>query len=376
MASCAFFWLALFLLAADRAEGFSVGLGFEQRERLPVVVVGKIIIDEYGAPEQGRSETSSVAVGGGGPQAAFGAAAALAVLSGDEQDPPLTQPVTLIGPVGEDDWTEREEASLRATLGGAVNSIRLLPGKSLRTPRIQIWHDNDENVQWRPLNDSFGPLGAEGLWRVPLVSDFLGALDESELVSCHVIVECGANSPGDGEDSAFLLDSSVQERIQFLGIEPVVFASDETGRVEETDVESCTRRLKRIGFLDFVSPDDLLFREMGECERVEMGVRNGPKGSIVIDRDGTTTRIRAATLATKDGSPINPTGAGNAYAAAFTACRGNGASHIDSACIATAVGAVFCEYEHMPPWSASVLGRIREAANEVGNKVVKGQSCF
>ena len=358
-------WLSL-LVTAPYAVAFS------QTECPPVVVIGKIIIDEYGSPEQDRSEADGVSVGGGGPQAAFGAAAALATLSDEKHDPLSSQPVTLIGPVGQDDWTEREESALRATLGGAIRNIHLLPRKSLRTPRIQIWHDSDQNVQWRPLNDSFGPLGAQSLWRVPRANDFLDAVvDASGRVTCHVIIEGGFKSPGDGEDSTFLLDSRVQECIQYLGIEPVVFASDETGKLEETDVASCIRRLERIPSLDFVSPDDLLFQQMGILEGKEMGIRNGPRGSVIIQNDGTSFRVPAATLATNDGVPINPTGAGNAYAAAFTACRGAGASSFDSACIATAVGVVFCEYEHMPPWTASVLERIREAASEVGNKITR-----
>eukprot|EP00543_Licmophora_paradoxa_P002557 CAMPEP_0202456244 /NCGR_PEP_ID=MMETSP1360-20130828/13557_1 /ASSEMBLY_ACC=CAM_ASM_000848 /TAXON_ID=515479 /ORGANISM="Licmophora paradoxa, Strain CCMP2313" /LENGTH=78 /DNA_ID=CAMNT_0049075999 /DNA_START=292 /DNA_END=524 /DNA_ORIENTATION=- len=36
-----------------------------------VVVVGKIVIDEYGAPDV---EKRKISIGGGGPQAAFGAA--------------------------------------------------------------------------------------------------------------------------------------------------------------------------------------------------------------------------------------------------------------------------------------------------------------
>lgn len=363
-------WLAL-LLAACRAPSLSFSPSLQQREPHPVCVVGKIIIDEYGAPHQGRSEdaTNAVSIGGGGPQAAFGAAAALAILSNVEQDPPSPQPVVLIGPVGREDWTEREESELRASLGHAVKSIRLLPQESLRTPRIQIWHDEDQNVQWKPLNDSFGPLGAQGLWRVPRPSDFLDALDGLDDVTCHVILEGGAKSPGDGEDSAFLLNPAVRERIGFLGIEPVVFASDETGRVDESDIVSCTNRLDRIGSLDFVSPDNLLFRDM--WKGVEVAVRNGPKGSLVVERDGKKLQVPAAKLATKDGKPVNPTGAGNAYAAAFSTCRGSGVSVVDSACIATAVGAVFCEYEHMPPWNASVLSRIRQAANEVADKVAE-----
>lgn len=332
-----------------------------------------MIIDEYGAPEADQSalDTGSVSVGGGGPQAAFGAAAALSLLSGDDNDPPLPQPVTLIGPVGGDDWTDREESELRNTLGGAVENICLLSQDSLRTPRIQIWHDDNQNVQWRPLNDSFGPLGAESLWRVPRANEFLEALPPSRDVVCHVILEGGENSPGDGEDSLFLLDPSVQDRIDFLGIEPVVFCSDETGRVEANDLESCRRRLDRIVSLNYVSPDIHLFREEGLTLRsgMEMAVRDGPSGSLVVIGGEEKIRFPAATLVTKDGKPINPTGAGNAYAAAFTACRGSGASVVEAACVATAVGAVLCEYEHMPPWSTAVLRRIREAASEVHSKL-------
>ena len=52
----------------------------------PVVVIGKIIIDEYRSPldeEDGKKETredAKITIGGGGPQAAWGAAAALAVM--------------------------------------------------------------------------------------------------------------------------------------------------------------------------------------------------------------------------------------------------------------------------------------------------------
>lgn len=346
----------------------------------PVVVVGKIIIDEYGAPDQGQDDGSPMAsrnvnVGGGGPQAAFGAAAALAILSHDDQDPPSPQPITLIGPVGQDDWTEREESKLRATLEPAVRNIHLLKGESLRTPRIQIWHDKDQNVEWKPLNDSFGPLGAQELWRVPRASDFLDALvDEEECVTCHVILEGGAKSPGDGEDSVFLVDHTVRERIKFLGVEPVVFTSETTGRVEGSDIVSCKSRLDRITPLEFVSPDNLFFRDTDiKCWRgIEVAVRDGPRGSLVIESDGTKVmRVPAAKLTTVDGKPVNPTGAGNAYAAAFSACRGSGASIVDSACIATAVGAIVCQFEHLPPWSVSVMSRIREAAIEVSNNVVE-----
>jgi sugar/nucleoside kinase (ribokinase family) len=81
-----------------------------------------------------------------------------------------------------------------------------------------------------------------------------------------------------------------------------------------------------------------------------------------------------AALATPDGEPINPTGAGNAYAAALTACGGTGISPIEAACIASAIGAVFVEYEHLPPWNAQVLSRIRQAVDDVRNKMRVGNA--
>jgi hypothetical protein len=64
-----------------------------------VVVVGKIIIDEHRLPSQDSTATH-ISVGGGGPQAAFGAAMALAILSNDMRDLPRCQPVSFVAPVG------------------------------------------------------------------------------------------------------------------------------------------------------------------------------------------------------------------------------------------------------------------------------------
>ena len=53
--------------------------------RRAVIVVGKIIVDEYGPPDS--REPPKLTVGGGGPQAAMGAALALAALDhADSQD--------------------------------------------------------------------------------------------------------------------------------------------------------------------------------------------------------------------------------------------------------------------------------------------------
>jgi hypothetical protein len=49
----------------------------------------------------------------------------------------------------------------------------------------------------------------------------------------------------------------------------------------------------------------------------------------------------------------------------MTALRSRGVPLNDAACIASAIGAVFCEYKHIPPWSSNALARVRQAAEEV-----------
>ncbi len=75
------------------------------------------------------------------------------------------------------------------------------------------------------------------------------------------------------------------------------------------------------------------------------------------------------TLIVPDGHPINPTGAGNAYAGAYAACRGLGSSIIEVACIANAVGAVVWEHVHLPPWMWEVIDRVVGAASKVEGKI-------
>jgi len=76
-------------------------------------------------------------------------------------------------------------------------------------------------------------------------------------------------------------------------------------------------------------------------------------------------RVRATTLATSDGQPVNPTGAGNAYSGALSALLGTGSDLIEAATIATGVGAAVCEFQNLPPWNWEVLQRIRDARDEV-----------
>lgn len=71
------------------------------------IIVGKIILDKYGPPHDDGDDDSGVTIGGGGPQAAWGAAASLAVLDylsgGNAKDFILSNPkhqVTFLAPVG------------------------------------------------------------------------------------------------------------------------------------------------------------------------------------------------------------------------------------------------------------------------------------
>ena len=330
--------------------------------------MGKVIIDEYGKPDEGPGILS---IGGGGPQAAFGAAMALAALSNDTRDPPRKQPVTFVGPVG-GDWSDSDAATLDSMLGSALESVVTIKGLGLRTPRIQLWHDELQCVEWRPIHDSFGPQGADTLWdNRPSATDMLSIIGDDENVCCHVVLEAGTQRPSQGGDVRFLLDDDVKKRISFLGAEPVAFADADSGKVSSEDADCIVSRLSGLSSaLCLISPDNQIYDAINPSfwNRYDVGIRKGPMGSTVLE-EGKSTAVSAATLATPNGAPVNPTGAGNAYAGAMTALRSRGVSLVEAACIASAVGAVFCEYSHLPPWSSTVLSRVRQATQEVREKL-------
>lgn len=78
--------------------------------------------------------------------------------------------------------------------------------------------------------------------------------------------------------------------------------------------------------------------ESEENNEFEMIIRDGGNGCFTNEM-----KMPAATLRL---SPVNPTGAGNAFSAAYAVCRGTGSSPKEAASIATAFRAVLCEYEH------------------------------
>jgi sugar/nucleoside kinase (ribokinase family) len=206
-----------------------------------------------------------------------------------------------------------------------------------------------------------------------------------------VISEGGANAPGRGQDIRFLQDVQVQQRLAFLGVEPVAFPDEVTGTVSRQDAERIVSRLTSLSpeaeasssslkTTILISPDLETYQAVEDADasfwnQYEVAIRKGPRGSVVLPQGGnsnskqpTTILIPPATLDTWDGTPVNPTGAGNAYSGAMSALRSmkrDVLSLEEAACIASAVGAVFCEHEHMPPWSVEVLARVREAAAQI-----------
>ena len=109
---------------------------------------------------------------------------------------------------------------------------------------------------------------------------------------------------------------------------------------------------------------------------LEVGVRDRPQGSIFIDVNYHKSAIPAASLSTSDRKPINPTGAGNAYSAALAVYRGMGVGveGVHATCIASAVSAVLCEYNHIPPLTRAVISRLQTATNEVQSALVSTQT--
>ena len=347
---------------------------------------------------------------------------------------PPRQDVTFLAPVGLENWTP----SMTESLGFMLPMLRtppiLVTSDDHVTPTIRIWHDEYENFTWDPVDDSFGMGGADGLWRVgPSARDILDAVDgsrarcdgdgEDDMIVLHAILEAGACSAGGGMDASPFFDAHLMRRVVVASVEPIAFPDvDDAGAVSHEDAramyslvdgieasltasssyETKTNGGGRRRKLLIISPDrpchDALVScragaghsrrpPLGDDERddddddgaprrgrtpIEYAIRDGARGSVVSDGVSIPS---ASPLATPDGMPVDPTGAGNAYAGAYAACRGTGSTVEEAACLASAVGAVVCEYENLPPWTWGVLGRVVEAACEVREKMmIRGPS--
>ncbi len=420
------------------------------------MVVGKIIVDEYGDPfphsddeKNKKNELQSktpaspktISIGGGGPQAAFGATAALNVwdtyFREKKHRNTTTElpPIIFVAPVG-NDWTHSETKALESSLGASAtvlvhNNTIGTPDNSpidafnlpmiqthlvvkstdhqddndhgFFTPRIRLWHDSNQVCHWYALNDSFGRKGADGLWRNnPSAKDLTSILESGDWnkdsrIVLHAIAETWTGAAGAKLDFLPILqDKNVlfQNKLSFVGIEPV--ASGETVTKEDAQVAAlvlvdCCKSIAGAPSCNtiFWCPDKELDQAMvsnglydkatsvaGDLVQLA-AIRDGPRGSTTritksLFKNNQEAQVPAATLATKDGSPIDPTGAGNAYSGAMTALLGNNVPLSKAVCIATAVGAVVCEHEGLPPpsdWQRT-LERIACAAREVDSNIM------
>lgn len=363
-----------------------------------IIVIGKIILDKYGDPE--THDHGDISIGGGGPQSAWGACAALAardVLGWDDDGKqrmvtdntasPPKQNVTFVAPIGLKNWTPEMTISLYSLLPMLKAPPKLVSSLEHMTPIIHIWHDTNETVNWTPVDESFGEQGADGLWRLNLIDDILNEIENhDENIVLHAILQCGHEPTGNGLDALPLFNSSLMERVFAASIEPILFPDDD-GVISYDDIRETNAFFERVvdytsdlyksnqtNKLVLVSPDRTCYDALCSStessskvmQHIEFAVRDGSNGSII---DHGSTIVPPATLKTIDGKPVNPTGAGNVYAGAYAACRGTGSSMEEAACIANAVGAVVCEYENLPPWTWEVLDRVVEAACDVQNKV-------
>jgi hypothetical protein len=358
-----------------------------------VVVVGKIIIDEYGDPTNSIQLPPNVSIGGGGPQAAFGAAAALAVWDcyynnnnrTRNEDPPA-QPVLLVAPVGKD-WISQDASALRKLLlltspsssnrtsgdnydnddnGSKSNNSNnndrktttnmmeyepiLIQSHEYYTPRIRLWHDNKQNIHWYAMNDSFGPNGADGLWRNrPSTNDLISILkriirikEEEEgkyegkndrirnNVILHLIAEAGADAAGGGYDWSPLLltnntnqsSSLLNQYISYVGVEPVASAKTMT----EWDAISAITILNNNSIVDFFCPDyeldkviqkyNLYNEQQQSSSRrsnenndgsslLTIATRDGPRGSKI--RNISSCSVISSRIDDDDGNISTPT---------------------------------------------------------------------
>jgi hypothetical protein len=353
-----------------------------------VVVIGKIIIDDYRKPSSASplGYSNKRTVGGGGPQAAWGSSAALAVLDTFQPHPqdtsttyPSKQRVAFFGPVGA--FGKEEQESLAEILEPVVECVKLIEEPSLKTPTIQLWHDDQQEIKWKPLNDSWGENGADSLWRNrPSAEDVLSITHEEVIGNLHLIMEVGFSAPASGDDSLLLIDETLLNQVRHVGIEPVAFPEESVDgdlAISPQDVRSIQQHLSDTRKkMDIIIPDLHLVRSLegtgfwkARSPPLDVVARYGPRGSRIYSdltkNEKQFLSIPAATLETPDKKPVNPTGAGNAYSAALSTCRSKGLSLSESACIASAVGAVVCEYEHLPPWNWEIIDRLRRGALEV-----------
>lgn len=347
-----------------------------------LAVVSKIIIDTM-------VESGVQRLGGGGVQAAVGASLST---NGEAT-------ISLHAPVGRDFVSTMLHNSLATRHGVDVSPVTCL--ESVATTPGEIIQYDGERMKFTPVGwDGWQELCA---WVPPLEG---GPYD-----AVHVIVE-GA---GTGEVDAILQTCSVHENaaeLPFIGIEPVmheVNVQSVNGLCRLSRLASlvcpdlrtaiCVRRASMDRSSQFPAaideaaltaardPVELLqlaaacFDELCMQPGAYLAIRDGAKGSYVYTRPAPGAPMRVWLACTPGNRQsewfeaipavalpevADPTGAGNAYAGAFSAQLASGASALDASAVATAVGAAFCRTsEWCPPKVNETRHWVMERAGEL-----------
>eukprot|EP00182_Erythrolobus_australicus_P005933 CAMPEP_0185834616 /NCGR_PEP_ID=MMETSP1353-20130828/5776_1 /TAXON_ID=1077150 /ORGANISM="Erythrolobus australicus, Strain CCMP3124" /LENGTH=317 /DNA_ID=CAMNT_0028533077 /DNA_START=228 /DNA_END=1178 /DNA_ORIENTATION=+ len=312
------------------------------------VVCGRIVIDQV------TGFRSRATIGGGAPQALFGACAV-----GRASVSPDT--IGLLSWLGAEVLEERSAESedlmqqLRSTQG-CLEGVRSLPPHWV-TPRYEICYDSNEVPQ-------FTELAGFDRWAQQLALPFTDNCVPSKYCQArllHVLAEGG----GDHECMRFGAKWRAG-RGKLLSIEPIIL------RGSPDSVYASVLRYLRHDNIDFFSPDvytlrrlvghihlealdqlgpsqlaGILLREL--CPKVAdsmqvIAVRDGARGSYVWSRAQANAVFHVP--AVHELTIVDTTGAGNAYAAALAlalTCTQLRAAHvsdvIDAACLASAAGA-------------------------------------
>ena len=299
---------------------------------LRLAVISKIIVDQV--------EGSVPRLGGGGVQAAV---AAQIAMRGQSE-------CRLVAPVGMDfvDSMLHGLAQRRVDTSGVCRLSHVA-----RTPGEAITYEG-ETAKWTPSGwDHWNELCA---WVPQLAS-------AADLDAVHVIVEGGGN----GEVLSVLAALSelpAGERRPTISVEPVMHVVD----------DSSVAGLARItSIADVVSPDLLTAYRLArpddrqaEQHAARKVVEDGGEEALAVLARGCASTIAlrpTAVLAIRDGARgsyllcngelrhvpalkldkvLDPTGAGNGYAGALAAQIASGATPMDAAAVASAVGAAFC----------------------------------
>jgi len=320
---------------------------------LRVAVLSKIILDQV------VDTGNACRLGGGGVQAAVGVQIAAEG----------TCRCRLIAPVGVD-FDDRLLTDLHArgvdTSVDKLSHVRRTPGEIIRYEgEDMLWNDVGWD-QWEELCD----------WEPPL--------NTSDFDVVHVLVEGG----GAGElRSALAAMQHAEENgmpLPLLSVEPVMHAVDEgslsslcklTARADVVSPDLLTaariahvahdfarvhtykRDAAAVGKADLLRDRASLDATVRACARAlklpssaVLAVRDGARGSYLL-HDDSFLHVPALAI----GVPVDPTGAGNAYAGALCTHLASGATPADAAQVASAVGAAFCcTADFAPELSAAI----------------------